>query len=91
MLNNVCFIKIRSKLSSVLLLCLLRIFMKQTLKAAVALLVLIVGFFSSGSHIYKEYSPDCFHSSEEDNAFFHVCISGCLFVLLIPKKSSQQN
>ena len=28
---NVCFIKIRSKLSSVLLLCLLRIFMKQTL------------------------------------------------------------
>ena len=29
--NNVCFIKFRSKLSSVLLLCLLRIFMKQTL------------------------------------------------------------
>ena len=28
---NVCFIKIRSKLSSVLLLCLLRFFMKQTL------------------------------------------------------------
>ena len=28
---NVCFIKIRSKLSIVLLLCLLRIFMKQTL------------------------------------------------------------
>ena len=28
---NVCFLKIRSKLSSVLLLCLLRIFMKQTL------------------------------------------------------------
>ena len=30
-LHNVCFIKICSKLSSVLLLCLLRIFMKQTL------------------------------------------------------------
>ena len=30
---NVCFIKIRSKLSSVLLLCLLRIFMKQSLFA----------------------------------------------------------
>ena len=29
--TNVCFIKIRSKLTSVLLLCLLRIFMKQTL------------------------------------------------------------
>ena len=29
--NNVCLIKIRSKLSSVLLLCLLRFFMKQTL------------------------------------------------------------
>ena len=29
--DNVCFIKIGSKLSSVLLLCLLRIFMKQTL------------------------------------------------------------
>ena len=29
--NKVCFIKIHSKLSSVLLLCLLRIFMKQTL------------------------------------------------------------
>jgi hypothetical protein len=31
-LDNVCFIKISSKLSSVLLLCLLRIFMKQTLR-----------------------------------------------------------
>ena len=31
MLHNVCFIKNSSKLSSVLLLCLLRIFMKQTL------------------------------------------------------------
>ena len=30
--TNVCFIKIRSKLTSVLLLCLLRIFMKQTLQ-----------------------------------------------------------
>ena len=30
-LANVCFIKIRRKLSNVLLLCLLRIFMKQTL------------------------------------------------------------
>ena len=30
-ISNVCFIKNRSKLSSVLLLCLLRIFMKQTL------------------------------------------------------------
>ena len=30
--DNVCFIKIRSELSSVLLLCLLRIFMKQTLQ-----------------------------------------------------------
>ena len=29
--SSVCFIKIRSKLSSVLLLCLLRIFMKHTL------------------------------------------------------------
>ena len=30
-IHNVCFIKIRSKLISILLLCLLRIFMKQTL------------------------------------------------------------
>ena len=32
--RNVCFIKIRSKLSSVLLSCLLRIFMKQTLPSS---------------------------------------------------------
>ena len=31
LIHNICFIKIRSKLSSVLLLCLLRIFMKRTL------------------------------------------------------------
>ena len=39
---NVCFIKIRSTLSSVLLLCLLRIFMKQTLEFDVQ-----ISFFQS--------------------------------------------
>ena len=47
-LLNVCLIKIRSKLSSVLILCLLRIFMKQTLCR-------LTIFFNQNSFLISDY------------------------------------